>query len=138
MAIPEVNPVNNFGGNAVFEGNALVVATSTSLVGSDRLSVEGSQVISFNITGAAGLIKVELPDPTLCAGQFRKIVNAGGAAQNVQLVAYDASGAGLGANVGAACQPFVEAAASPYVKICGNTVYSTGSAWIVTDRLLGG
>lgn len=136
MAIPETLPVNVFGSSVVTENAVLSITIATSQVGSSRLSVDGASYLRVANTGASGLVKLELPDPALCAGQTRTLLNAGGAAQNIQFVAYDATGAGGGAGVGPACVPFAANSGGVLATIAGCTVACDGSSWFLVAQTL--
>jgi len=137
VPIPETLPVNIFGSSVVAENAVLVPPTfATSRLGDDRLSVDGSTYLRVLNTGATGLVKLELPNPALCAGQTRTLLNAGGAAQNIQFVAYDASGGGLGAGVGPACVPYAATSGGVLATIAGCTVACDGSSWFLVAQTL--
>ena len=136
--IPQTLPVNVFGSSVVAENAVLSITIATSRVGSSRLSVDGASYLRVDNSDAAGLVKLELPDPALCAGQTRTLLNVGDTAtpQSIQFVAYDATGAGGGAGVGPACVPYAATSGGVLATIAGCTVACDGSSWFLVAQTL--
>ena len=139
MAIPEVNPVNNFGGTPVFEGAANVA----SIAAQENLDLDGSTYLQLdNTTGGAldvylpfGLTSAGAITHLPAAGMIRSIINASGADAETLLVKQVTTVNSSGIPTAGTTRITLDRDGGPAGPFCA-TLACNGQNWFVASKSL--